>query len=157
MTREVAVTSNLLRASVTDPELAPARNPVGARAGIREYGENDELCLVRAVVCIHQPELGLRCWPTAEHDLLPIGRPRGCPVEHRIGRQLRLARAIRVHHADLEDVVDGAPAHERNLRTVRRPGRSPLVFAVCQWCQEGTEAQHPAFPGPAHKSRLSRN
>jgi hypothetical protein len=79
-TPDVAVTSNLLRASATDPELAPAPNPV-----------------------------------------------------HTQGRgQLRLVRAVRVHHADLEDVVGGIPAHEGNLRTVRRPGGTPLVYAVCQ-------------------------
>src|SRR5262249_48644719 len=106
--------SLLVLASATHPELAPARHPVPARGA-------GELCLARTVVRSYQPKLRLRGWPLGEDEPLSIGGPRGCSVEHRIVGQLRLTRAVRVHHTNLEDAIRWVPAHEGNARTVRRP------------------------------------
>ena len=43
--------------------------------------------------------------------------------------KLDLARAVRVHDADLE-VRSASPAHEDDARAVRGPGRSPLLLDV---------------------------
>src|SRR6185436_499627 len=52
-----------------------------------------------------------------EHDLTPVGRPRGRQVGDGVVGQLHLPCAVSIHHANLE-VRATAPAHENQTRAV---------------------------------------
>src|SRR6266542_1858783 len=114
--------SNLLRWAST-ADLAPVRKRVETRG-------KGKLLLVGAVR-IDQKELELTASPhtPVEHNLLPVGRPRGRQVADRVFGQLHLSGANRVHDANLE-VGTAPPATEDNARTVRGPRRGSLLLGV---------------------------